>query len=144
MEDLFKNAFYTGIGLVNNTATSLRKGVEEMVEKGKISAEDGKKVVAGLEDDMSEKREEFEAVLSNVVGVALAKLNLPTGDAIKSLEKRIKSLEIKVGLLSKELEATKTPVKKATTAAKRAATTAKKAATKATTAAKKVAAEAKA
>ena len=143
MEDLFKNAFYTGIGLVNNTASSLRKGVEDMVEKGKISAEDGKKVVAGMEEDMSEKREEFEAVLSNVVGVALAKLNLPTGDAIKSLEKRIKSLEIKVGLLSKELEATKAPAKKAATA-KKATATVKKAATTAKVTAKKVAATVKA
>lgn len=128
MEDLFKKVFYTGVGLVNTTAGTFKKGVEDLVERGKISEDEGKKVVAGLEENMSEKREEFEAVLTNVVGVALAKLNLPTADSIKSIEKRIKSLEIKVGLLSKEMDAKttakKAPVKKtvAKTATKVAAT----------------------
>lgn len=107
MEDLFKKMLYTGVGLVTNTSESLKKGIDELVNKGKLSEEEGQKVVSNLQKNLETKREEFEAGINNVVAVAMEKLNLPTADAIKSLEKRIKSLEIKVGLLSKELEGAK-------------------------------------
>ncbi|HMQ49632.1 MAG TPA: phasin family protein [Saprospiraceae bacterium] len=107
MEDLFKKVLYTGVGLVTNTSESIKKGIDELVNKGKLSEDEGQKVVSNLQKNLETKREEFEAGINNVVAVAMEKLNLPTADAIKSLEKRIKSLEIKVGLLSKELETTK-------------------------------------
>ena len=118
MEDLFKKVFYTGIGLVSNTTDSLKKGMDDLVKKGKISEAEGAKVVSNLEENLAEKREEFEAILTNAVGITMAKLNLPTAEGINRLEKRIKSLEIKVGLLSKELdnmEKAEAPKKKTTT-----------------------------
>ncbi len=118
MEDLFKKAFYTGVGLVANTTDTLRKGMDDLVKKGKISEEEGQKVVSNLEENLSEKREEFEAIINNAVGLTMAKLNLPTADSINRLEKRIKSLEIKVGLLSKELDAATKPKAKAAPAKK--------------------------
>ncbi|MEL6863006.1 MAG: phasin family protein [Bacteroidota bacterium] len=114
MEDLFRKVFYTGIGLVTNTTESLKKGVDELVAKGKITREEGLKVVSNLEENITEKREEFESMLNNAVGLTLNRLNLPTADSINRLEKRIKSLEIKVGLLSKELDAAEKANKKAT------------------------------
>ncbi|MEM1322623.1 MAG: phasin family protein [Bacteroidota bacterium] len=125
MEDLFKKVFYTGVGIVSNTTDTLKKGMEDLVNKGKISEEEGQKVVSSIEENLSEKKEEFEAMLNNAVGLTMAKLNLPTADAINRLEKRIKSLEIKVGLLSKELDAvgkTAEPAKKTTRRRKTAAT----------------------
>ncbi len=129
MEDLFKKVFYTGVGLVTNTTNSLKNGVNELVEKGKISEEEGKKVVSGVEETIETKREEFEAIMNNAVGIAMAKLNFPSSENINRLEKRIKSLEIKVGLLTKELEQKTETAKKA--APKKA--TAKKTTTRKTT-----------
>ncbi len=122
MEDLFKKVFYTGIGMVSNTTESLKNGIDELVKKGKLSEEEGQSVVSRLEDNFVEKKEEFEAIVTNAVGLTMSKLNLPTASGIQRLEKRIKSLEIKVGLLSKELDAMqkasakKAPAKKKTRA----------------------------
>ncbi len=126
MEDLFKKVFYTGIGFVSNTTESLKKGMDDLVKKGKISEAEGAKVVSNLEDNLAEKREEFEAIMTNAVGITMAKLNLPTAEGINRLEKRIKSLEIKVGLLSKELDGLEKPApKKKTTTRRRKTATAK-------------------
>ena len=113
MEDMFKKVFYTGVGLVSNTRKAFNDRIDDLVNKGKLTREEGKKVVDNLEEDMQERRDEFETGLQNMIGVALDKLNLPTGEGIKSLEKRIKSLEIKVGLMAKEIDALKTPAKAA-------------------------------
>ena len=129
MEDLFKKVFYTGVGMVSTTTETIQNAIDELVQKGKISEEEGEKVVSNFEQTFSEKKEEFEGVVTNAVGLAMAKLNLPSADVINRLEKRIKSLEIKVGLLTKEMD--EQPVKKvkktATTTAKKAATRVKKA-----------------
>ncbi len=110
MEDVFKKILYTGVGMVTTTRETLTKGVEELISKGKISKEEGEKVVSKMEKNLETKREEFEAGLTNMVGLAMDKLNLPSAELLKRLEKRIKSLEIKVGLLTKELDASKKEV----------------------------------
>ena len=135
MEDLFKKVFYTGVGLVSNTKESLKNGIDELVKKGQISEEEGQKVVNKLEDNLIEKKEEFEAIVNNAVGITMAKLNLPTADSIHRLEKRIKSLEIKVGLLSKEMDA----MQKAATKKTSRTATAKKTTTRSTSRKRKTA-----
>ncbi len=147
MQDLFKKIVYTGVGLVTNTSETLRGSVEDLVKRGKISKEEGNSVITSLQENMTEKYEEFEAGITNVVGVVMDKMNVPTTESVKAMEKRIKSLEIKIGLLTKELDSTKgakkTTAKKTTTTRKKATTAAKSAVKKTTTAAKKATTTAK-
>ncbi len=166
MQDLFKKIVYTGVGLVTNTSETLRGSVDDLVNRGKISKEEGQSMLKGLQENMSDKYEEFESGITNVVGVVMDKMNVPTTESVKAMEKRIKSLEIKVGLLTKELETAKggktaatakkkttttrrtrkkveeaveTATKKATTAAKKTTAKARSTAKKATTTAKSTA-----
>jgi polyhydroxyalkanoate synthesis regulator phasin len=94
-----------------------------MVSKGKISAEDGKKVVDDVVKTTDHRRDEYENKFRNLIDAVLSKLNLPQGDAYEKLEKRIKSLEVKLGLLAKELESQR---KAAATVDSNEETTAKK------------------
>lgn len=104
MEDLFKKFLYTGVGLVAQTAEKAKKSIDELVEKGKLSQEDGKKIVDDLYRDAEHKKDEFESKLKNFVEKALDKMNLAKAESVDKLEKRIKSLEVKLGLLSKEAD----------------------------------------
>ena len=43
MENLIRKVLYTGVGIVAATTERLQMSIDELVEKGKISEEEGKK-----------------------------------------------------------------------------------------------------
>jgi polyhydroxyalkanoate synthesis regulator phasin len=104
MDKIVRKTLYTAVGIVAGTTERLQKAVDELVSKGKISQEEGKKVVDDVVKTTDNRRDEYENKFRNLIDNVLSKLNLPQGDAYEKLEKRIKSLEVKLGLLAKELE----------------------------------------
>lgn len=104
MEDLLKKLLYSGVGFAANTLERAKSELDEMVEKGKLSEEEGKKMVDELLKNAESKKGELEVKLRGAVESVMEKLNLPSLDYVEKLEKRVKSLEVKVGLLSKELD----------------------------------------
>jgi polyhydroxyalkanoate synthesis regulator phasin len=122
-DNIVRKTLYTAVGLVAGTTERLQYVIDEMVSKGKISAEDGKKVVDDVVKTTDHRRDEYENKFRNLIDAVLSKLNLPQGDAYEKLEKRIKSLEVKLGLLAKELESQR---KAAATVDSNEETTAKK------------------
>lgn len=104
MDKIVRRALYTAVGIVAGTTERLQKAIDELVTRGKISAEEGKKVVDDVVKTTDHKKEEYESRFKNLIDSVLSKLNLPQSDAHEKLEKRIKSLEVKLGLLAKELE----------------------------------------
>ena len=104
MEDLFKRVLYTGAGVISNTTEKIQKLIDELVEQGKITQTEGKKVVTKFEKSIETQKDEFETRLQKLVSNTLEKFNLPRFSDVEKLEKRVKSLEVKLGLLNKELE----------------------------------------
>jgi polyhydroxyalkanoate synthesis regulator phasin len=104
MEETLKKVLYTGVGMVSDTIESVRKTVDEMVKKGDVSQEHGKKIVDEFTKKYEHRKDDLESRMRNMVNSALEKLNLPQADEVEKLEKRIKSLEVKVGLMNKELD----------------------------------------
>ena len=105
MEKIVRKTLYTAVGIVASTTERLQNVVDELVSKGKLSEEEGKKVVEDVVKNTEYSRENYEGRFRNMIDGVLAKLNLPQGDAYEKLERRVKSLEVKLGLLAKELEA---------------------------------------
>lgn len=138
MADLFKKLLYTGVGLVTTTAEKLQNNVNEMVDRGTITKEEGRKVFDELMDTTEAKKEEFEGRLKEVVTSVLKSLNLPTKAEFTSLMDRLDALEEKLDGKKVTKRATST-AKKATTRAKSTASKAKTTARKTTAAAKKTA-----
>jgi polyhydroxyalkanoate synthesis regulator phasin len=122
MDKLFKKVLYTGIGIFTATTEKLQKAIDDLVQRGRLSEEEGMKVVEDVVKNTENKKEEYEGRFRRLIDAALSKLNLPQGDTHDKLEKRIKSLEVKLGLLTKELEAqkNKSTSKKTTGKAKKA------------------------
>lgn len=124
MENLLKKVLYTGVGLVSTASENIQKNIDELVKKGSLSEEEGKKVVNDFVESTEAKREEFQARMTEIVTNVLDKLNMPSPEEFKSLTSRLAKLE-------KDTKTTaKTTAKKATTTAKKTTAAAKKAVTK--------------
>ena len=127
MEDLIKKFVYTGVGIVALTAEKLQESVDEMVGKGKVSREEGKKMVEDFKSKVDERKEEVESKLKDFAASLSESLNLPkitTEEDLKDILKRIEALEAKVGMGN--AEDVKKVVKKTASKAKKPTTKAKK------------------
>ena len=124
IEDIIKRAFYTGVGFLTNPK-GFKERIDDLVNKGDMTAEEGKKAFTEFEKDFKTKTDDLENNIQGMVRSALDKMDIPSAEKVEALEKRIKSLEVKVGKLTKELKAVKTvdkPAVKKTTTRKKPAT----------------------
>ncbi|MEM7103079.1 MAG: phasin family protein [Bacteroidota bacterium] len=115
MEDLFKKIIYTSAGMVAATAEKLQKGIDELVEKGKITKEEGKKVVDDLKEDTESRKKEFEEKVKDVVDNVFKTFKVPSPGEMEKLYQRIEALEAKVEELTPKKPAAKRGRPKKTT-----------------------------
>ena len=104
MDKLIKKALHTAVGIVAGTTERLQHAIDDLVAKGKITADEGRKVVDDVVKTTDYKKEEYEGKFKNLIDSVIAKLNFSQGESYEKLEKRVKSLEVKLGLLAQELE----------------------------------------
>ena len=64
--DLLKNFIYAGVGLAATTGDKLKETIDDLVEKGKISDTEGRKIVDDFFKSTEGKKEDFEAKLKKV------------------------------------------------------------------------------
>ena len=113
--DTLKNIIYAGVGLASTTSDKIKETINDLVEKGKISDTEGKRIVDDFLNSTEEKRAEFESKLKK------------TGDKIAgsfdflNKEKEVDDLKAKI----KELEDQLTKMKKKNTSNTKASTTKK-------------------
>ncbi|MEL6593792.1 MAG: hypothetical protein AAFQ68_27065 [Bacteroidota bacterium] len=103
MEELFKRFLYTGVGFVAMTAEKLQESIDEMVGDGKLSEEEGKKLVDNFMENAETRKEEFESKLKEAAEGIVEKFSLPTKGEYETLLKRVEELEAK--LAEKETKA---------------------------------------
>jgi len=96
METLLKKVIYTGVGIASAANERVQASINEWVEKGKISEEEGKKVVDDLLTDTDSKKEEVESKVRDYVETFLAKFDFPTRNEVKSLQEKLNALEAKL------------------------------------------------
>lgn len=101
IENILKKAFYTGVGFLTNPK-GMKDRIDDLVNNGDMTAEEGKKAFAEFEKDFKVKTDELESNIQNMVRTALDKMDIPSKEKETALEKRIKSLEVKVAKLTKE------------------------------------------
>jgi polyhydroxyalkanoate synthesis regulator phasin len=104
MDKMIKKALHTAVGIVAGTTERLQHAIDDLVAKGKLTAEEGRKVVDDVIKTTDYKKEEYEGKFKNLIDSVISKLNFTQGESYEKLEKRVKSLEVKLGLLAKELE----------------------------------------
>lgn len=113
MEDLFKKFLYTGVGFVALTAEKLQESIDELVGDGKLSKDEGKKIVDDFKENTESKKEEFERRLKEAADNVINKLSFPNMEDYQNLVKRVDELEAKLAATEKK-PAAKAPAKKTT------------------------------
>jgi polyhydroxyalkanoate synthesis regulator phasin len=95
MADELKNIFLAGLGAAAYTYEKASKVVDEMVEKGKISMEEGKELTQQLKRNLSEKAEQIKPLTKEELLAILSEKNYATKDEVEVLKERIAKLENK-------------------------------------------------
>ena len=105
MEDLFKKLLYAGVGLAAQTTDKFEKSLDDLVEKGKISDTEAKKIV----DEVIEKTETTREDLESRFKTFTEKAGFGKKSEMEELKTRIEELEA-------QLATAGSTTKKATTA----------------------------
>lgn len=97
MEDLFKKVFYAGVGLTAMAAEKVEATVKDLVEKGKLSELDGKKIIDDFFKTTEHKREEFEEKVKKATEDVVSKFSKGSTN-LEHLVARIEAIEAKLGI----------------------------------------------
>ena len=99
MEDAFKKFLYAGVDLAAEVSGKFESGVKELVEKGRISEVEGKKLVDELFEKTEARKEEFEAKYNEIkekVGI----VKKTEEEILAELKQQVADLESKLGKAS--------------------------------------------
>ncbi|RMG16386.1 MAG: hypothetical protein D6730_25205 [Bacteroidetes bacterium] len=96
MEDILKKVLYTGVGLVSLTAEKLQQAVDELVEKEKMTEEEGKKVVEEFQQESQSRKQELEERLKSFIKNLSDNLSFTSKKDWEELVKRVEALEAQV------------------------------------------------
>lgn len=96
MKDLIKNFLYTGVGLVALASEKVQSVVDDLVEQGKLSQEEGKKIVDDFFKTSESKREELENRIKKMTENLTGKLDFFSKEDVDSVRDRLEELEDKL------------------------------------------------
>ena len=102
MKELFKNIMYAGLGAAFITKEKLEEVQKELIEKGKMSQEEGKQFVDELRLKSEKAREQLDGWITSRVEERVRQLNLATRDEVVELQRKIDELQ---SLVSKDKSA---------------------------------------
>jgi len=99
MLETFKKGILTGLGLIVVTAEELEKKVNQLVDKGKLSAEEGESIVREFMQKSEDQQKDFQDWILNSIKSGRERLDLAGKEELHDLEARISSLEDRVSTL---------------------------------------------
>lgn len=91
--EILKKVFYVGVGAIALAVDKTQKLVEDLVEQGKISEEEGKKIVDDFVQSTEVKRGEFETRLRKITDSLAERFDFLSKEEVDVLQKRINELE---------------------------------------------------
>ncbi len=96
MEKELKNLLYAGVDLAAAASEKFQKGVSELVEKGTISQEDGKKWIDDMFSKTEERKAEFEKKYKEFTSKIKTTVKKNTEEDVEELRKKLADLEAKL------------------------------------------------
>ncbi|MDD3224295.1 MAG: hypothetical protein PHX70_06245 [Clostridium sp.] len=96
MVDQLKNALLAGLGSAAYTYEKASKVIDDMVEKGKLTIDEGKELSQELKQNIVQKSEKIKPVSKEDVNSLLSNSNFATKEDIKEIKERLTKLEEKL------------------------------------------------
>lgn len=142
MENILRKALYTGVGFVTIATDKVQETIKGLVDNGKLSETEGKKIVEDFMTDLESTKEKFEGRVNGLVSKIVNTVDVPSRTDFTTLKTRIKELEAQLAsaeTTTSVKKVVKKAVAKKTTSAKKTVSAIKKAAPVKKVAAKKTA-----
>jgi len=91
--DLIKKTMMAGIGLALKTRDEVEELVNDLIKKGNMNEQEGKKFLDELLNRYDEAKQKMEDRVEKMVKDFLKKADVVTGDELKALKKEIRDLK---------------------------------------------------
>ena len=104
MSEMFKKMGLFGIGVISLTQEKIEEFSQEMIRKGEISREEGKKFVKEILSEQEKQMKEFEEKINERVKETFQKSGVVMKNDITALEKKIEKLEKTIQSMTKKQE----------------------------------------
>ncbi|MFL0195046.1 phasin family protein [Clostridium sp. WILCCON 0269] len=91
-----RNLFLAGVGSAAYTYEKAAKLIQEMVQKGRITVDEGKQLSEELKKTALAKREQIKPITKNELTSILASMNFATKDDISAINERLNKIENKL------------------------------------------------
>ena len=96
MQDYLKRAVSLGLGALLVTREKVEEVVNELVKKGEVGQEEGKKLISKLIEKGEKNKKKVEAQIGGIAKGVAEKLNIPTRKELNELKSEIKQLRKKL------------------------------------------------
>ena len=100
MIDLVKKAMLTGIGMVSLTKEKIDEVARDFVEKGRMSEQEGKKLVSELMEKSEESKEELKKQIETMINSAMEKMDIASKSDMDEVKRELS--EIKSNITKRE------------------------------------------
>jgi polyhydroxyalkanoate synthesis regulator phasin len=94
MKEMLKNILYAGIGAAFLTKEKIEELKSELIEKGKMSQEEGKQFVDELLRKSEKAKDQLELWINKRVEDRVDQFNLATKDEVAELRRKIEELQV--------------------------------------------------
>jgi len=102
MSEMFKKMSLFGIGVISLTQEKIEEFSQEMIKKGELSREEGRKFVKEVLSEQEKQIKELEDKINNRVKETLEKSGVVMKSDIATLEKKIEKLEKAIQAMGKK------------------------------------------
>lgn len=102
MIDALKRTLYAGLGATVVTTEKIESALQELVEKGKLSADEARETAKKISEDSKKEFEEAQSSLKSLFDELLEKSPVAWKKDLESMGKRLDALEKQVADLEKD------------------------------------------
>jgi polyhydroxyalkanoate synthesis regulator phasin len=102
MKETLKSMFYIGAGAAFLTKEKLEELKTELVDKGKVSQEEGKQLLEEMTQKSAEAKHQFEQKIQAAVADQLKKYNVASGDDVADLKIQVDELKVMLEKMNAE------------------------------------------
>ena len=96
MKEMLKNVLYTGLGAAFLTKEKIEELRKDLIEKGKMSQDEGKQFVDDLIRKSEKAKGQLDLWINKRVEDRINQLNLATKDEIAELRRKIEELQVAI------------------------------------------------
>ncbi len=94
MKEMLKNVLYAGIGAAFLTKEKIEELKSDLIEKGKLSQDEGKQFVDDLLRKSEKARDQLDLWINKRIEERINQLDLATKDEVAELQRKVEELQV--------------------------------------------------